>query len=66
MADLTSQIETNAGKPKAANIDGQQVQQHSLDEQIEADRYLKSEAAGASKKRGINLARLKPPGTVGP
>ncbi|MGE0375345.1 MAG: hypothetical protein AB7I48_11625 [Planctomycetaceae bacterium] len=36
--------------------------QHSLTEQIEADRYLASKQAANSKPRGLRLSRLVPPG----
>ena len=64
MADLAPDIEQNAQGPKSATVDGESATAHSLREQIEADRYLKSEAAAKSKKRGLNLQKLKPPGTV--
>ena len=64
MADLSSSIETNAQKPKRVNVDGTQVEQLSLDEQIKADEYLKSQAAANSTKRGFVLTRLQPGGTV--
>ncbi len=64
MADLTPQIEENAQQPRSMTVGAENVQQHSLLEQIEADRYLKDCAAAASPKRGFNLQRFKPPGSV--
>ena len=60
MADLSSKIETNAQKPKQGNVDGTQVEQLSIDEQIKADEYLKSKAAANSSKRGFVLTRFHP------
>lgn len=54
----------NADKPKKATIDGNTVEQHSLKDQIEYDRYQASKTASQEKKRGLNLAKLKHPGTV--
>lgn len=64
MADLSNQIETAAAQPKQATIDGNTFIQHSLRDQIAADRYLASKAAAKNKKRGFSLAKFKPPGTV--
>ena len=38
--DLKDAIKQNAGGPKQAGADGVNVQQHSLDDQIAADKYL--------------------------
>lgn len=66
MADnLTpEQIETNAAKPRRMQADGQLVEQHSIPDQIAADRHAKSTAAAKSRGRGIILTKLEPPGTV--
>lgn len=64
MSDLSSQIETNAAKPKRATIDGNSVEQHSLKEQIEADQYLADETAKATPRQGMVFSRFKPGGTV--
>lgn len=64
MADLSDDIETNAGGPKKVTVDGNSAEQHALKDQIEADRYLKSQDAMTSPKRGISLARFRHQGTV--
>lgn len=66
MADnLTpQQIELNATKPKRATADGQSVEQHSIPDQIAADRYAKSTAQVRGRRRGLLLTKLEPPGTV--
>lgn len=61
-------IEQNAlrGLSSSANA-SQSATAHSLSEQIEADRYLASKAAGANglKGFGLRIQRIKPPGGGG-
>ena len=63
--DLDSAIETNAKGPKQAGADGVNVQQHSLPDQIAADKYLAGKQA-VSKNPAKALTRVKIilPGTV--
>lgn len=63
--DLEQAIKDNAAGPARAAVDGQSVEQHSLRDQIEADRYLASKEAVRRKDRGLRLTRLIPPGTEG-
>jgi len=60
--DLDSTIRENAAGPKRAAGDSGSVEQHSLTEQIEADRYLASKGATKSKGLGIRVTKLVPPG----
>jgi uncharacterized protein YaiL (DUF2058 family) len=64
MSELAETIESNAQKPRMVTIDGQQAVQHTLKDQIEADRYLQSQQAATGQRRGLNFARMKPPGAV--
>ncbi len=64
MSDLSDSIEENAAQPKKMSVDGTSAEQHSIKDQIEADRYLQSQNAAAGKKRGIVLARFRHNGTV--
>lgn len=57
-------IAENAAAPKRASADGTSAEQHSIPDQIAADKYAKSQTAAAGKKRGFRLTRLKPPGAV--
>ena len=59
--DLSDAISTNAQQPKKMTGDEGSVEQHSLSEQIEADRYLKSNAA-ARRGLGMRHVKLIPPG----
>ena len=60
--DLDDTIRDNAAGPRRAAGDSGSVEQHSLTEQIEADRYLASKEAARSKGLGIRLTKLVPPG----
>ena len=65
MADeLDNAIETNAKGPKQAGADGVNVQQHSLPDQIAADKYLASKSALSSGSMGLRKRKIVPPGTV--
>lgn len=63
--ELEQAIKDNAAGPAKAAVDGQSVEQHSLRDQIEADRYLASKEAVRRKDRGLRLTRLIPPGAEG-
>ncbi len=62
--DLTNQILENASGPKAAKGDSGSMEQHSLSDQIEADRYLASKKAAGSKGMGLKVSQLIPPGAA--
>lgn len=62
--DLSNAIAENALAPKRAAGDSGSAEQHSLREQIEADRYLQSKKA-ARRGLGIRHVRLIPPGGTG-
>jgi hypothetical protein len=60
--DLEQAIRDNAAQPAKASVDGQTVEQHSLKEQIEADRYLASKDAARKPGLGVKFAKIVPPG----
>ena len=65
MPDLTSTIEEAAGQPLEAQTDMGRVRARSLDELIEADRYLKENTASDGvngRRRGLRFSKLVPPG----
>ena len=68
MADLSDTIETAAGQPASAEGDGQKATARTLQELIEADRYLKgvsAASAGGVPRSGwgmLRQARYVPPG----
>jgi|GEM_PF-531527 hypothetical protein len=64
VADLNSNIETNATAPAKVTGDAGSVEQHPLPDQIAADKYLKSQQAAKSAGLGIKLTKLGAPGSV--
>jgi hypothetical protein len=60
--NLEQTIRDNAAGPAKASGDSGSVEQHSLTEQIEADRYLASKQAAASPAKSLRFTRLIPPG----
>jgi hypothetical protein len=61
--DLEQSIRENAQQPAKTSVDSVNVEQHSLTDQIEADRYLQSREAMRSKRLGLRLTRIIPPGS---
>lgn len=61
--DLGQAIRENAQGPKRAQGDSGSIEQHSLQDQIEADRYLASKQA-AKKGVGVKMTKVVPPGAV--
>lgn len=59
--DLSDKIRENAEAPKRARGDSGEVEQHSLKDQIAADRYLASKEA-AKRGLGVKRSKLVPPG----
>jgi len=60
--DLTDTIASNAAQPRKASGDSGSVENHSLDDLIKADRYLKSESAATGTGLGIKRTKIVPPG----
>lgn len=60
--ELEQTIRDSAQGPKHVKGDSGEVEQHSLTEQIEVDRYLNSKKAAKSKRLGIRITKLVPPG----
>jgi hypothetical protein len=61
--NLDESIRENATSPAKVTGDQGSVEQHSLKDQIEADRYLASKQAVQSKGFGVRFGKLVPPGT---
>ena len=61
--DLEITIRENAQGPAKASGDSGSMEQHSLPNQIAADRYLESKKAARSNGLGIGFKKLVPPGT---
>ena len=62
--DLKDVIKENAEGPESAEVDGVRTKQHSLKDQIEADKYLASKRAGSNPAAALTRVKLIPPGTV--
>lgn len=63
--DLKDAIKKNAEGPKQASADGVTAQQHSLPDQIAADKYLAAkDAAARNPAKGFTRVKIVPPGTV--
>jgi hypothetical protein len=62
--DMDNALKENAKGPKRAKGDSGEVEQHSLEDQIVADRYLNSKQAVKSKSLGIRVTKLLPPGAA--
>lgn len=58
--DLLPTIQQNATQPKSATTDGTSGQQHSLPDQIAADRY--SKAAQTTRGLPMRVVKLRPGG----
>lgn len=59
---MASTIEDNAASPRKVSGDSGAVEQHSLPDQIAADRYLASKSAATKAGLGITLKKIVPPG----
>ena len=63
--DLEQNIKDNAAGPKRAQGDAGSVEQHSLKDQVETDRYLASKGVAANPTKAVRFTRLVPPGAGG-
>ena len=63
--DLEQNIKDNAAGPKRAQGDAGSVEQHSLKDQIEADRYISSKEVSSNPAKAVRFTRLVPPGAGG-
>jgi len=62
--DLKDTIRENAEGPAKAAGDSGSIEQHKLQDQIAADRYLNSKKAAKAKGLGVRLGRVIPPGAA--
>lgn len=62
--DLDNVIRENAAGPAKASDDGTSVEQHSLADQIAADKYLLQKAAGRNPAKALTRVKIVPPGAV--
>ena len=62
--ELDNSIRENAAGPKRARGDAGEMEQHSLKDQVAADKYLASKKATAGEGLGIQVAKISPGGTA--
>lgn len=62
---LASQIETAAATAASVSVDGQTVNERSLSELIEADKYLGAVNARDDATLGLRFANFDAPGPLG-
>jgi len=62
--DLKETIADNAAGPKRAKGDSGEIEQHSIQDQIAADRYLAVKNAAKRKGLPFRTTKLVPPGTA--
>jgi len=63
--NLDNTIRDNAAGPKRASGDSGSVEQHSLADQIEADKYLAGkDAVSKNPAKAFTRVKIVPPGTV--
>lgn len=61
---IENALTENATGPKKASGDAGSVEQHSLKDQIAAEKFIQSKKAAASNGLGIKFHKLSPGGTV--
>lgn len=62
LEELEAAIKTAVVGPSMVTVDGQTIQQQSIYNQIEADKYFVAKAAAKSTKRGLRFLRAVQPG----
>lgn len=58
MTERDTRLEEIALQPKVVEVDGQRMENHSLKDQIELDRYLASKKATLGRARGFRVSKL--------
>ncbi len=64
MSEINNAIIENATGPKKVTGDAGSVQQHSLKDQIEAEKFTQARNAAAGPGLGVRLLKIQPGGTV--
>ena len=58
MTERDTRLEEIALQPKVVEVDGQRMENHSLKDQIELDRYLAPKKATQGRARGFRVSKL--------
>ncbi len=61
---ITNAVKQSAAGPKKASGDSGSIEQHSLADQIAADKFIESKKASQGRGLGIKLLKISPGGTV--
>jgi len=61
---MSDSIEDRAKQPKKVTGDAGSVEQHPINDQIDAERYEKNKEAVEKPHRGLRFTKMIPPGTV--
>ena len=64
MDDLTDAIEDLAQNPRKVTGDAGSVEEHSIPDLIQADRYGKAQSGADKPHRGLRFTKFVPKGTV--
>lgn len=62
MTEISDAIETNATGPRRVRVGNQEVEQHPLKDQIEADNHVAAKTAATRNHLGIRFRKIIPPG----
>jgi len=62
--EIENAIRQNAQGPESAEVDGVKVKQHSLPDQIAADKYLAGKDARRNPAHGFACVKIVPPGAA--
>ena len=64
--DVIDALAANLAQPRRARTDAGEVEQHELDRQVEAAKFvINSRAAAVSPFRSLRMARIEAPGATG-
>jgi hypothetical protein len=63
--DVIDAVAANLAQPKRARTEAGEVEQHELDHQIEAARFVMDARAGVNPFRALRFARIESPGATG-
>lgn len=66
MADdtISEEIAANALRPQSTTVDGEQITERSLADQIAADKYIRSNQGSRSTSFGLRFGKIVPPGAT--
>ena len=62
--ELDNAIRDNAAGPAKASVDGTSMEQHTLADQIAADKYLANKQARRNPAKALTRVKIVPPGAV--